>query len=207
MNKPAPAADIRLIPIDRIHVLNTRERNPVVFEEIVENIKTIGLKKPITVTPRKGEDGAERYLLICGEGRLKAFCKLGETRIPALVVDVDNEDAHIMSLVENIARRKYLPLELVHGIKLLHGKGYDAPTICEKTGLSLEWVNTILMLFILGEERLLSAVQRGTMPIYAARDIVSAGSDDKALQGVLQDAYPDFLSVFKDLANAAALDQ
>jgi ParB family chromosome partitioning protein len=189
MSKVAQSGDIRLIPIERIEVLNTRERNQAAFDEIVENIKTIGLKKPITVTPRKGEDGAERYLLICGEGRLKAFTKLGETRIPALVVDVDNEDAHIMSLVENIARRKYLPLELLHGIRLLHEKGYNAHAICQKTGLSPEYVNTLLMLIILGEDRLLAAIQSGGIPISAARDIVGAGSDDKVLQGVLQDAY------------------
>jgi ParB family chromosome partitioning protein len=189
MSKVAQSGDIRLIPIERIEVLNTRERNQTAFDEIVENIRAIGLKKPITVTPRRGEDGAERYLLICGEGRLKAFCKLGETRIPAMVVEVDNEDAHIMSLVENIARRRYMPLELLHGIKLLHEKGYEAQAICRKTGLSLEYVNTLLMLIILGEDRLLAAVQKGSIPITAARDIVSAGSDDKALQGVLQDAY------------------
>jgi ParB family transcriptional regulator, chromosome partitioning protein len=189
MSKVAQSGEIRLIPIERIEVLNTRERNQAAFDEIVENIRTIGLKKPITVTPRKGEDGAERYLLICGEGRLKAFCKLGESRIPALVVDVDNEDAHIMSLVENIARRRYMPLELLHGIRLLHEKGYEAQAICRKTGLSLEYVNTLLMLIILGEDRLMAAVQKGSIPINAARDIVSAGNDDKALQGVLQDAY------------------
>jgi ParB family transcriptional regulator, chromosome partitioning protein len=189
MSKVAHKGDIRLIPIERIEVLNTRERNQAAFDEIVENIKLIGLKKPITVTPRNGEDGAERYLLICGEGRLKAFCKLGETRIPALVVNVEEEDAHIMSLAENIARRKYMPLELLHGIKLLHEKGYEAPAICQKTGLSPEYVNTLLMLIILGEDRLLAAIQKGSIPITAARDIVSAGNDDKALQGVLQDAY------------------
>lgn len=45
------------------------------------------------------------------------------------------------------------------------------------------------MLIILGEDRLMAAVQKGSIPINAARDIVSAGNDDKALQGVLQDAY------------------
>lgn len=40
---------VTLVPIDRIEVLNSRDRNMKVFEEIVENIRTIGLKKPITV--------------------------------------------------------------------------------------------------------------------------------------------------------------
>ncbi|MBM1222847.1 hypothetical protein JQU17_21790 [Ponticoccus sp. SC2-23] len=41
---------VTLVPIDQIEVLNSRDRNMKVFEEIVENIRAIGLKKPITVT-------------------------------------------------------------------------------------------------------------------------------------------------------------
>ena len=83
---------VTLVPIDRIEVLNSRDRNMKVFEEIVENIRSIGLKKPITVTEREGADGAPAYLLVCGEGRLNAFRLLGESHIPALVVNVTDED-------------------------------------------------------------------------------------------------------------------
>ena len=100
-----------MVPIARIEVLNSRDRNMKVFEEIVENIRAIGLKKPITVTGRDGPDGKQSYLLVCGEGRLNAFRLLGETHIPALVVDVTDEDAFIMSLAENIARKGHRPLE------------------------------------------------------------------------------------------------
>jgi len=51
---------------------------------IVGNIKSIGLKKPVTVTPRDDLDDGKRYLLICGEGRLKAFKSVGESAGPAL---------------------------------------------------------------------------------------------------------------------------
>src|SRR5688500_1915025 len=99
--------NIRMVPIDRIEVLNHRERNAKAFEEIAGNIQTIGLKKPISVTPRTAADGAESFLLVCGEGRLKAFKALGEKEIPALVIAASDEDAFIMSLAENIARRQY----------------------------------------------------------------------------------------------------
>ena len=55
MNTDTPER-VTLIPIDRIEVLNSRDRNAKVFEEIVENIQDIGLKKPITVTEREGLD-------------------------------------------------------------------------------------------------------------------------------------------------------
>ncbi len=110
---------VTLVPIARVEILNSRERNMKIFEEIVENIKSIGLKKPITVTERPGDDGHPKYLLVCGEGRLNAFRILGETHIPALVVDVSDEDAFIMSLAENIARRGHRPLEILDDIELL----------------------------------------------------------------------------------------
>lgn len=180
---------IQIIPVEKVEVLNPRERNGRVFEEIVGNIKTIGLKKPITVTPRTGPDGEERYLLVCGEGRLKAFKSLGEATIPALVIEVSDEEAFIMSLAENIARRQSRPLELLAGIEALRDKGYDKKVIAAKTGLTLEYVNGILTLLQHGEERLLVAVQKGRIPLNAALAIVGAGDDDKAVQAALHDAY------------------
>ena len=180
---------VRMIPIDRIEVLNPRERNHRVFDDIVDNIKTIGLKKPITVTPRRDPSGTERYLLVCGEGRLKAFKSLGEADIPALVVEVSDEDAFIMSLAENIARRQCSPLELLAGIEQLRDRGYDKKAIADKTGLTREYIQGVLTLLQKGEERLLVAVERGRIPLNTALDIVGAGNDDTAVQVALQDAY------------------
>ncbi len=181
-------SEIRMIPVGQIDVLNPRERNAKVFGEIVGNIKSIGLKKPISVTPRATDSG-ERFLLVCGEGRLTAFRTLGETEIPALVIDVSDEDAFLMSLAENIARRQSRPLEILAGIGQLKSKGYTAKNIAAKTGLTMQYVQGILTLLEQGEERLLVAVEKGHVPLNAALTIVGAGDDDKALQSALQDAY------------------
>ncbi|UBM11021.1 ParB/RepB/Spo0J family partition protein [Cupriavidus metallidurans] len=189
MSTTRQAGEIRMIPIDQIDVINPRERNSRVFEEIVGNIKTIGLKKPITVTPRAGSNGEDKYLLVCGEGRLKAFRSLGETTIPAMIVHVSDEDAFIMSLAENIARRQCRPLELLAGIRQLQDHGYSPKIIAEKTGLTQTYVQGILMLLQHGEERLLIAVEKSKIPLTAALSIAGAGDDDKAIQAALQEAY------------------
>ncbi len=188
-SKQHRSAELRMIPIGSIEVLNTRERNHRVFTEIVGNIRDIGLKKPITVTPRPGRDSGEHYLLICGEGRLKAYKSLKQDTIPALVVDVGTEDAYIMSLTENIARRKFHPVELLVGIGQLRDKGYDKKAIAQKTGLSVEYVQGVMYLLKNGEERLLMAVESGRIPLNSAITIAGAGNDDKAIQSALQDAY------------------
>ncbi|MDM0046560.1 plasmid partitioning protein RepB C-terminal domain-containing protein [Variovorax dokdonensis] len=178
-----------MIPLDRIEVLNPRERNQKKFDTIVHSIGVVGLKKPITVTPRSSEDGAERYMLICGEGRLKAYQRLGEARIPALVVSASDEDAYVMSLAENIARRRHRPLELLQGITLLKERGCSAGEIARRTGLNDSYVRSILELAEKGEERLMIAVERGQIPLTVAMVIVKAGDDDKAVQLAMQDAY------------------
>ena len=191
--------NVSLVPISRIEVLNSRDRNMKVFEEIVESIQLIGLKKPITVAERAGEDGQPKYMLVCGEGRLNAFRILGETHIPALVVDVSDEDAFIMSLAENIARRGYRPLEILADIELLRERGYTADVIIQKTGLSPKYVRDIVFLLEQGEERLIEGVERGSIPLTTALEIARASANDPQnangeggesnLGDLLQEAY------------------
>lgn len=189
MSKEHRSNELRIIPLELIDVLNPRERNTRIFEDIVGNIKNIGLKKPITVTPRRNSEGVERYLLICGEGRLKAYKVLSERTIPAIVVHVSDEDALIMSLAENIARRQARTLELLSGIEKLHEQGYDKKDIAKKTGLGVDYIHGILHLLKNGEERLLVAVSGGRIPLGAALKIAGAGNADKDIQAALQDAY------------------
>jgi len=189
MNTHQVPREIRMIPVDRIEVLNPRDRNALSFRGIVKNIEAVGLKKPVTVTPRPGTDGAERYMLICGEGRLKALRELGETSIPALISLVDDEDAYIMSLAENIARRRHSPLELLQGVSELQKKGYTPKQAAAKTGLSETYIQDIMMLLDKGEQRLIVAAESGRISLNAAKMIAKAGTDDKALQATMQEAY------------------
>jgi len=180
---------VTLIPTDQIDVLNSRDRDHQVFTEIVGNIKSVGIKKPITVTERAAPDGSVRYLLVCGEGRLKALRELGEAYVPALVVKTSDEDAFIMSLAENIARRQYRPLEILADIDALRRNGHGHEVIAKKTGLSANYIADILFLLDCGEERLIEGVERGQIPLTIAVRIARASGKDQALAAVLQEAY------------------
>ena len=109
---------IEMIPISRITVLNPRARNKRQHREIVNNIEAIGLKRPITVSRREGA-GGPRYDLVCGEGRLEAFQMLGQTEIPAVVIEASESECLVMSLIENIARRTPRPIDLMKEIGAL----------------------------------------------------------------------------------------
>jgi len=122
MNNPSTIPTAELIPVASVSVVNPRVRNQKVFREIVSNIAAIGLKRPITVARRAEKDGL-RYELVCGQGRLEAFQALGQSTIPAIVIDADDENCMIMSLVENLARRQHQSKELLSDIAGLKRRG------------------------------------------------------------------------------------
>ena len=177
---------VEMIAIERITVINPRVRNKKIFKEIISNIAELGLKKPITVTRREDADGP-RYDLVCGQGRLEAYQALGQLQIPALVIEANNEDCLVMSLVENLARRQHRAIDLLHDIEGLKRRGYGDAEIARKTDLSIEYVRGVIRLLENSEHRLLRAVEAGQIPVSIAVDIAAA--DDAEVQTILQQAY------------------
>jgi len=195
---------VELISVDLIDVINPRERNRRLFKEIVQNIRHVGLKKPITVARRSRSTGV-RYELICGQGRLEAYQQLGQRNIPALIRDANTEDCLVMSLVENIARRNLRATELLRDIEGLKGRGYADAEISEKTGLSVDFVKGVNRLLEQGELRLLQAVEAGNIPLTIAVEIAEANDAD--VQQALQRAYETKLLRGRKLVAARRLIQ
>lgn len=183
----AGASTIQLIRLDRIRVLNPRVRNKAVFAKLVENIAAIGLKRPITVSVNGADDQGETFDLVCGQGRFEAFSTLGEQEIPCVVVSAKEADRFLISLVENLARRKHSNRDLLSSMNILSERGYSTKEIAAKTGLDPAYVNCILMLLRQGEERLIAAVEKGWLPIKVATIIARAS--DSETQLAMVEAY------------------
>ena len=194
--------EVTLVPTDRIRVLNPRVRNPRTFADMVENIAKIGLKRPITVTRRTDTDPQE-YDLVCGQGRLEAFIELKQKTIPAIVIDADESDCLVMSLVENCARRQHRPIDLMREIGTLRERGYNDRQIGDKIGVSPDYVGMIAGLLERGEERLVTAVETGLLPLKLAIDI--SKTDAEGAQRALMDAYTQKKLRGKKLAAARRL--
>ncbi len=178
---------IVMIPVAKIRVINPRSRNKVKFQKIADNISNLGLKRPIKVSRRIETDGDDGYDLICGQGRLEAFIMLGHKEVPAIVDDVPREERLLMSLVENIARRSPRTMEMVRQVGILRDRGYNNTQIAKKIDMDHALVGGIIRLLDKGEERLLTAVERGQIPISVA--VMIASSDDAHVQKALTEAY------------------
>lgn len=179
---------VTFIPTDKIRVLNPRIRNRRTFEEMVDSIARIGLKRPITVTRRANTEPAE-YDLVCGQGRLEAFIELKQSDIPAIVINADEGDCLVMSLVENCARRQHRAIDLMQEIGTLRKRGYSDRKIADKIGVTSEYVGMIAGLLERGEQRLVSAVETGLMPLNLAIEISRA--DEEGAQRALMEAYTE----------------
>jgi ParB family chromosome partitioning protein len=181
---------VQNIPIDQIRILNPRHRDRRKFEFLVHSIKNVGLKKPIKVSTRVAADGEEPgYDLVCGQGRIEAFLALGYQEIPAVVVQVSKEDRLLMSLIENMARRFPMPMDLIQEIERLKKQGDSNVAIGKKLDIADSHVGGLLALKNSGEERLLDAALKGKIPLGVAIEIAKA--EGAEAQRELLKAYED----------------
>lgn len=74
--------------------------------DLVESIKQKGILEPVLARPVGG-----RYELVVGSRRFEAAKIVGLKRVPAVVRPMTDEDAIVVSLVENIQRRDVEPEE------------------------------------------------------------------------------------------------
>lgn len=180
-----PSGKIVMVSIEAISVVNPRVRNSKTHQEITDNIQRVGLKRPITV--RRIDGSVDRYALVCGQGRLESYRLLGQQEIPAIILDTDEETGHVMSIVENVARRNPRASETLSQVAALRQRGYSDAEIGKKIGCTASWVTHVANLLEKGEKRLLAAAEAGYIPLHLAVSISRAADSDA--QQLLLDAY------------------
>ena len=105
---------------------------PEALRELAESIGRYGILQPLTV--RRGEDG---YELIAGERRLRAAKLAGLREVPCLAVRSDEEQAALLSLIENLQRQDLHYMEEAAAIaKLIAVYGLSQEQAAERLGKS-----------------------------------------------------------------------
>jgi ParB family chromosome partitioning protein len=178
--------EYQMVPVDKIRVVTSRRRKKEQFGESVRSISAVGLYKPILVNRRNfGSTGF--YDLICGEGRLLAHIQLGKTYIAADVLDIDERQAYLMTLGENIARTPPQTIEFARALKEMHDLGMDLKHLAAVTGKTQNYIQQYLRLMEQGEERLIKGVEDGDFALSFA--MMVAESKDGSIQHLLMDAF------------------
>jgi ParB family chromosome partitioning protein len=99
--------EIALDKIERNPMQTRATFNEAALQELANSIKVNGVMQPVTVR----EIGGGRYQLIMGERRWRASEMAGKATIPAIVKQVNDEQAMEMTIVENLQREDLNPME------------------------------------------------------------------------------------------------
>jgi len=125
----------RLIPLSAIEPDPRQPRSSMGdLSELVTSIRDKGVLEPILVRVRpEGEAGT--FLIISGERRYRAAQEAGLYEIPAIEMDVDEQEALEIALIENLQRKDLTPFEEAEGYRALADRhGYTHEQIAEAVG-------------------------------------------------------------------------
>ena len=190
------------IPVDKVKVINSRNRESEQFDMNIESIKQVGLLKPIRVNDRF-LDRTGFYELICGEGRLLAHKRMNAETVRAEVITCSRKEAYLQSLIENIARTKPGSMDFARELKRLHDEGWSFERIARVACKNESYIRHYIKLVEQGEERLIHGVEQGIFPIKFATQVAS--SDDSRLQHILMDAFDEGLVTTNNFSQARRL--
>jgi ParB family chromosome partitioning protein len=84
------------------------------LKELADSIRIHGVVQPIIVRPHNN-----RYIIVAGERRWRASRAANKTTIPAIVMDLGEEEIIEVSLIENLQREDLNPIEEARGIQAL----------------------------------------------------------------------------------------
>lgn len=114
------------------------------------SIEQQGVMQPIIV--RAVDDPEIGYEVIAGERRLRAARIAGLEFVPVIIKEVDDEQAAVMALIENIQREDLNPLEEARGLKrLLEEFAMTHEQIADAVGRSRSSTSNLLRLLNLAE--------------------------------------------------------
>ena len=116
------------------------------FDDLVASIRQKGVLEPVLVRPKNGG-----FELVAGERRWRAVRQISEENgkdlmIPAMVRDLDDDDAFDAMMIENLLREDLNEREEAEGFKAYldrHAKGNEGSAVAElasRTGITPQYI-------------------------------------------------------------------
>jgi ParB family transcriptional regulator, chromosome partitioning protein len=206
----APAAptapgflEIPVLQIEPSPYQARREITPEQLNELAESIRSEGLLQPVVV--RKAGD---KYQLIAGERRWRAFQLLKLKSIPARIVEASNASSAALGLIENLQREGLNPIEEAYGYaSLIRDFDLTQEAASERVGKGRASVANSLRLLSLdgelqgylaknllsvGHAKVLLGVEEPAQRAVLARRVIEDGLSVRATEKLVQSykAYP-----------------
>ncbi len=185
--EPAPVAPDRTCAVDMIRPNRYQPRRHFAADEMAElaaSIEAQGIIQPLLV--RKDAAG---YELVAGERRLRAAKMVGLTEVPVVVKDLSDAEMLEVSIVENIQREDFNPIEEADAYhRLMSEFGLTQDQAAARVGKSRSAVANFLRLRQL-EAPIKQSIAEGTISMGHARALLGLAST-----GARQDAWRTIVS-------------
>lgn len=158
------------------------------LEELAASIKEYGVLQPINVR-KIGEDGFE---LVSGERRLRASKIAGNNYIPAVIIEVVEQDSAVIALIENLQREDLSFMEEAEGYhNLINDHGMTQEELAKKVGKKQSTIANKLRLLKLSNN-IKKIVIENNLTERHARALLKLPDDalqEKALQSIVKKSY------------------
>ena len=147
------------------------------LSELADSIAQHGVLQPLLVRPIIGGG----YQLIAGERRWRASRIAGMTQVPVIIKELTDDEAAVISLIENLQREDLNPIEEAYGFASLI-KDFDLTQeeAARRVGKSRPAVANALRLLRLPQE-VIDAVREGKLSAGHARALAAIDDEKTAI--------------------------
>lgn len=152
-----------------------REFSDDSIKELAETLDKDGLLQPIVVR----EDGEDHYEIIAGERRYRAAKSLGWETIPAIVKNMDDDQAASLALIENLQREDLNPIDEAKAYtNLMKLNDLTQTALAKDMGKSQSYVANKLRLLKLDDD-VQKALIEGKITARHGRALLNLSEDDQ----------------------------
>ncbi len=140
------------------------------LDELANSIKKNGIIQPIAV--REVKQDAGRYQIVAGERRWMAAQRAGLHEVPIVILDLDDNEALEVAIVENIQRDDLNVIEEAKGYQRLANEfGYDHEKIAKFMSKSRSHISNTMRLLTLPED-VIGMIEEGNLTAGQARPLI-----------------------------------
>lgn len=186
------------VPIEQIDPSPRNPRRKLGhLEELADSIQTYGLLQPVVL---RAQEKNGRFEIVAGHRRVAAARELGWTEIPAIFRWVDDDEAFLLTIIENLQRSDLSAREEAAALEVLvRERGWSTRQVAEAVKRSAAYVSRRLRVFddptlapLVLQRQLSVSVAEELLPLPVARRLQLAeraaeeGWDRRQVRAALQ---------------------
>lgn len=189
-NSTAQAVKLNILDIEPNKEQARKQFDEAALSELADSIAQHGVLQPLLVRPIIGGG----YQLIAGERRWRASRLAGLTQVPVIIKELSDDEAAVISLIENLQREDLNPVEEAFGFaSLIKDFNLTQEEAAKRVGKSRPVVANALRILKL-PEAVLDLVRENKLSAGHARAI-AAVEDEKTVMLIAETVIAKGLSV------------